>query len=483
MGKIEQLAGELADIITNAKAKKTEGYDTPATVNRIEDGTAWVHIPGGVDETPVALTINAQVGDTVQVRVSGGRAWILGNATAPPTDDTKANSAAEVAQEAQVTATKAAGTATSAQATAQAAMATAGDAETLANTAYEIATATDQHFWIHPTSGSVYITTQEQEDYLTAPSGRALVITSSGMLMQEVTTEAGTTTTEYLATFNANGTALYQNGKVAATMTANGVTLYADDGTTPVATFSEDGATIGRSRNLSDIYLTLESGVIRLIANPNISVGSKIEAFEVLYSYYINCDVVDYLYESITTSQKTHSLRYTPLGTDITVVIQSTTTSYLHFEYGTPQTQTLGIFTVEYDGDTTFTYFRTTGYSGTLREIRYTTSRDGDGAFLKYGVHDITNVYKKGANAAMFGFDLTAENACQFTTGKCNDNQPDSAFEIGNGTSDTTRSNAFAVGWDGETKLAIDTSAASTTTDGRINAALTALGWTDVVSQ
>lgn len=71
---------------TTSKAK-TSGYDTSAVVRRIEDGTAWVHIPGGVDETPVKLTIAARVGDVVQVRVADGRAFLVGNATAPPTDD------------------------------------------------------------------------------------------------------------------------------------------------------------------------------------------------------------------------------------------------------------------------------------------------------------------------------------------------------------------------------------------------------------
>ena len=70
--------------------KSTQSYDTTATVTRIDGGTAWVHIPGGVDETPVQLSVNAKKGDTVNVRVSGGRAWITGNATAPPTDDTAA---------------------------------------------------------------------------------------------------------------------------------------------------------------------------------------------------------------------------------------------------------------------------------------------------------------------------------------------------------------------------------------------------------
>lgn len=77
--------------------EKTKPYDTAATVTRIEGKTAWVHIDGGVDETPVQLTIDAKVGDTVKVRVSGGQAWLQGNSTAPPTDDTVAHESAKTA--------------------------------------------------------------------------------------------------------------------------------------------------------------------------------------------------------------------------------------------------------------------------------------------------------------------------------------------------------------------------------------------------
>ena len=76
---------------------KTSPYDTTAKVRRIEDGVAWVHIPGGVDETPVRLTVNAKEGDSVQVRVSGGTAFLVGNGSAPPTDDTQANMAKDLA--------------------------------------------------------------------------------------------------------------------------------------------------------------------------------------------------------------------------------------------------------------------------------------------------------------------------------------------------------------------------------------------------
>lgn len=96
---------DFADAAKASAQQKTTAYDTQAEVRRIEGDTAWVHIPSGVDETPVKLTVDAKVGDVVQVRVGGGSAWITGNQTAPPTDDT-------TAKKAQRTAEKAAGTAT-----------------------------------------------------------------------------------------------------------------------------------------------------------------------------------------------------------------------------------------------------------------------------------------------------------------------------------------------------------------------------------
>lgn len=117
--------------------RKIEPYDTQAEVKRIENGIAWVHIAGGVDETPVNLTINAKVGDTVQVRVGGGRAWLTGNASAPPTDDTRAIQAQTIATDASQNADIARNAADSAVASAESASASA---VTAYNKAQEAAT-------------------------------------------------------------------------------------------------------------------------------------------------------------------------------------------------------------------------------------------------------------------------------------------------------------------------------------------------------
>lgn len=93
---------ELVETFKEAQKSGPQPYDTQATVQYIEGDTAWVSIPGSEgDVTPVNMTIAAKEGDTVQVRVSGGTAFLVGNATAPPTDDTEAYVAQARAEEVQ----------------------------------------------------------------------------------------------------------------------------------------------------------------------------------------------------------------------------------------------------------------------------------------------------------------------------------------------------------------------------------------------
>lgn len=98
--KFNKIVKNFKDVMTTKKTE-TKPYDTVATVTKVEDDTVWVEIPGGYYQTPVRKTINASEGDKVQVRVSGGQAWITGNGTAPPTDDKKANKAYAQANSAQ----------------------------------------------------------------------------------------------------------------------------------------------------------------------------------------------------------------------------------------------------------------------------------------------------------------------------------------------------------------------------------------------
>lgn len=89
-------------VLKSQKSSSTSAYDTSATVTRVTDEEVFVHIDGGVPETPCQKTIDCKAGDVVKIRISGGKAWITGNATAPPTDDTKANRADEKATNADI---------------------------------------------------------------------------------------------------------------------------------------------------------------------------------------------------------------------------------------------------------------------------------------------------------------------------------------------------------------------------------------------
>lgn len=134
--EMTKVVKEFVKLLNERDRKAVKPYDTPAKVVRVDGNTAWVHIPGGVDETPVARTTNAMPGDNVQVRISGGRAWLTGNATNPPTDDTRANVAysyAGVAQE----------TAVGAQDTADEAIDIATNAEADAKRAHDAADAAE----------------------------------------------------------------------------------------------------------------------------------------------------------------------------------------------------------------------------------------------------------------------------------------------------------------------------------------------------
>lgn len=150
MDSVKELAKQIAGYI---KGKKTRAYDTAAEVRRIVGNTAFVHIPGGVPETPVKLTIDAKVGDTVQVRVANSTAWLVGNSTAPPTDDTKAKEA---------------------DANAGKAMTKAKEAETIAEEGLKEAKGTSNYFWHVDGSGAesgAHVTRIPKDEFLANPSG------------------------------------------------------------------------------------------------------------------------------------------------------------------------------------------------------------------------------------------------------------------------------------------------------------------------
>ena len=206
-------------ILESQKDKSPKPYDTEAVVTRIEGGTAYVHIPGGVNETPAKMVVSASKGDAVRVRVSGGKAYVTGNASAPPTDDTKAN----IAEASAVTAHAAAKDAMSKAAVANKnadiaytiannAADSAESAQDTAYDAYRIADSTNQYFWMREegTDTGAHITEVPQREWddpesANYHSGGNLLARSNGIAVRDGLDE--------LAVFGADGAQLGKNGE------------------------------------------------------------------------------------------------------------------------------------------------------------------------------------------------------------------------------------------------------------------------------
>lgn len=148
---------KLVEELTKAtqKSEKTYAYDADATVIRVENGKAYVKL-GEAYETPVDMNIAASPGDRVKVRVANGRAYIMGNASQPPTGDRVALNALSVGNKANYNANSALSKASSAQDTADEAGELAGSANSTANNARRTANSIliyDHEYEYDPTTG------------------------------------------------------------------------------------------------------------------------------------------------------------------------------------------------------------------------------------------------------------------------------------------------------------------------------------------
>lgn len=126
-----------------SKSSRKRESSQPAIVTRVdEDGMAWVHIPGGSDETPVRFnTAEVSKGDVVDVTIQNGYAKINGNVSHPSTDNTVANFARVIAVHADENAIEAAAAAFSAQESAESAAFAANQAQNSATQANTYANA------------------------------------------------------------------------------------------------------------------------------------------------------------------------------------------------------------------------------------------------------------------------------------------------------------------------------------------------------
>ena len=435
---------DFAEAVKATGGQTTKPYDTPATVRRVEGGVAWVHIPGGVDETPVQLTIDAKPGDTVQLRVSGGSAWIVGNATAPPTDDTTARTAKEIAVSAKLIAQDNVKKLINV-------VKELGIIGTAVTEAREIADATKQHFWAD--DNGAHVSTVENA----AASGNNLLMNALGILLRSGS--------NILAQFSASQVAFYDGD--------------GNDEENVVAAFGKEGAQVGYS---SSGHLNLASNSITAVSD----IGAKLF--------------------SVGTNRATEQIQITKdIGAAVKVTSTSSSDpDYLVVALPITDEVTGGAFRVDYEwyGNSGQNTFR---YKGTFDGVIGTTKSedvyaDRIGMHLNYSVVTIVgeqrqqfsvNAYKTsayntyvriisvtydgytamptydlgtraladnfaGSFSTVIGESLLASGDRQTVIGKYNveDTNDEYALIIGNGTDDQNRSNALTVDWTGKINAA-----------------------------
>jgi hypothetical protein len=404
--------------------KKTSAYDTSATVRRIEDGIAWVHIPGGVDETPVKLTIAAAPGDTVQVRVSGGRAFLVGNASAPPTDDTVATGAVR-----QISAVRK----------------VVEKVREVAETASRIAGNTNQYFW-HTSTGTdtgAHITEIPQEDFLADPEngGGNLLARSNGIAVRDGLDE--------LATFGAEQSTI---GKT--------TDAHLDFDYHSMQAVDLNGYTYFHVSDLRD-----KSGSATLVAievyDGNGTITLAIPATEIVSVTIDDVETTSYTFDGDRTVTLTDAAS---LAGGETVAIIYTTNGNLAKAY------TLGR---RMDNSAIGPMSLAIGYNGNASGFAslvggsYSSARgpysialgsfceaDASHSFAR-GIGSVARgnrstacgyyAVANGADSHAFGQYVNAPSSRAFVVGQYNDVSKAGLFSVGNGTSESSRSTAFYV--------------------------------------
>ena len=487
----------------NTKGSGTESYDTQAEVLRVDGKTAWVHIPGGVDETPVELTIDAKAGDAVQIRVANGNAWLTGNGSAPPTDDTtakeargtantallRAQTATETAAEAEAAAATARSAAEDAVASAEVAKASADNASEYASRALgnlsTVQSVTETLNWItahgtmtltsdvSPDPTHVYFVVDAGGDYVvggvtyaivTEPDAAAmntyyeltideslnnyvgthLALTSEGLWLLPATSG----TNKVLIAVGGSGhnypTAgtylLGSGGETLAQFTLDGLTVQTVDSNDNVVEIANLGYGLGNA----------QSGTATM---PYYTIGQRLSG-----SALGNWSVA----EGINTTASAFSAH----------AEGSTTTASAPSAHAEGSGTEASEIAAHAEGHSSIASGQASHAEGSGTEANNTNAH-AEG-------YETT---ASGLNSHAQNFGTRADSANQTAIGRYNvpDGNGTYVLLIGNGSANNARSNAVTVDWDGNVELALNTSAASGTTDGDLYAAITALSWASEV--
>lgn len=491
-----------------------------ATVTKVDkDGVVWVQVAGSDKETPTSSTSSeVKRGDSVNVQWRNNKLYVAGNYSNPSAGTIRVAAVEAAAQVANQAASNAVADAGVARQAAESAQTDAARAKSAADGASEYAarafgnlstvqSITETLTWItqHGTMTltsdvaldptHVYFVQDAGGDYVVggvtyaivtepdvADIGTYYVLSIDESLNNYVGTHLALTSEGLWLVPEAGGNkVLIATGGVGHTYEDAG-TYIIDGSGNVLASFRADGTTIGISDGTQS-YLALDYHSMQLIDKEGTT-------------YFHVSDLRDsdgYLADDFVGDGVN---RYFQLRTTLRTIIEATIN-------GTPTTaytasigsNTIIFTTAPSVGDAIIVKYEPFGADEvkvfTFGE-RYLNSKVGGGSFSE-GIGNVasgTFSHAEGVDVQATAFASHAQNYWtkassrhQTALGRYNveDNTNTYAVIVGNGT-DNARSNALTVDWTGDVCLALDTTAASGTTDGDLYAAITALNWqSDVI--
>lgn len=488
------------------KATKQDGAtDISAHVLRVDGSTAWVHIDGGVDETPVERTIDCSTGDTVRVRLAGGQAYIIGNNSAPPTDDTTAiiardtantanllaDTAKRIAGDAQDSATIAAQAAAQAESDAQSASAAAAVADGKAVAAANAASAAQSSATAAQNSANAAANAASVADGKAVAAGNAAsAAQSSANAARASADNAG----EYASRALGNLSTVQSVAETLTWITQHGTMTLTSDVTIdpthvyfvidPNGDYTVGGTTYSivsdpKASELNTYYeLSIDESLNNYVAT-HLALDSEglwiipvVGGFKVLIAtgsgntytmagtYIVDGNgntVAMFAANAITLGNRkagsTIGNRSQVYGTDCTA-------SGSNSRAGGTESVASGIYSYAegYKAIASGPYSNAKGYE-TKAQSYYSTAEGYQTRAAGSAAHSEGHKTYAGSYAHAEGYETEASTFCthaggegtyagyyhQTTIGRFNDNQADTLFEVGNGTSVNARSNAFEV--------------------------------------
>lgn len=437
MATIDDLANVIETVVDDKirKTKKQSG-SAIATVNSKDvDGTIWVTFEGGVEKTPITTVLaDVEPGDRVAVRIEKGRSYIDGNATSPSASVRTVNVVRETADDAA----KAAESAIEDAAIARTA---AANAQESADEADKVAKATNQHFWHRAADPDedgagtgAFVTDEEQTDFLAAIA-------------------AGTEPTEtrplHNLFMNAEGILLRAAKRVRAAFLPSGVAFYDGQGNLAsniIASFGISGAQIGKSG--AGHAVVSDDGLKAYGAN-----GTTVIA-HLGYGDTVNSAGATVKSFFFTAGQRGNGNigRYS-------IAEGASTVASGEASHASGLSTTAAGFCSHAEG-----HFSTATGSQSHAEGNSTQAVGSDShaegmatqAVGFYSHAEGSSSYASGTSSHAGGNGTRAVKSCQTAVGKYNVEDAgdggygDYAVIVGNGTSDSARSNAITVKWSGD---------------------------------